>query len=87
MLKILAPRLEKIIFTRANHPRAVEAGQLLKLGEQVGVASEAVELVEDAVARGLALLQEGKLLLSAGSIFSTAAVRAVLKKQKASRRL
>lgn len=78
MLMILAPRLERIIFTRANHPRAVEAEQLLKFGDQVGVASEAVEPVEEAVARGLALLQEGKLLLSAGSIFSTAAVRAVL---------
>lgn len=80
MLTILAPRLEKVIFTRADHPRAVEAEELLKFGAQVGVASEAVEPVEDAVTRGLSLLKDGKMLLSAGSIFSTAAVRAVLQK-------
>lgn len=82
MLTVLAPRLEKVIFTRADHPRAIEAEKLLPFAEQVEVASEAVEPVEAAVDRALSLAGEEKLILSAGSIFSTAAVRAVLTKNK-----
>ena len=79
MLKILAPRLEKVILTRADHPRAIEAKNLLTIAEQVGVRAEAIEPVEDAVAHAMKIADERHtLLLSAGSIFVTAAVRAVL---------
>ena len=83
MLKILAPLLEKVILTRAEHPRAVEAKKMLTIATQVGVKAEAIEPVEDAVARALEIVNESHaLLLSAGSIFVTAAVRSVLNERK-----
>ena len=82
MLIELAPRLEKVILTRAEHPRAVRAEEMLTIAEQVGVRAEAIEPVEEAVARALEIADEQQsLLLSAGSIFVTAAVRAVLGKK------
>lgn len=82
MLAELAPRLEKVILTRSEHPRAVEAQKLIEFAEQAGVTCEAVEPVEEAVNRALELAGERALLLSAGSIFLTAAVRAVLSEKK-----
>ena len=79
MLKTLAPRLDTVILTRAEHPRALTAEELRPFAEQAGVTYEAIEPVETAVARALELVGDGKILLSAGSIFLTAAVRAVLK--------
>ncbi|HIE25353.1 MAG TPA: bifunctional folylpolyglutamate synthase/dihydrofolate synthase [Anaerolineales bacterium] len=79
MLELLAPRLEKVIFTRAEHPRAVEAEKLLTIASQVGITAEAITPVEGAVAQALEDVNKTRiLLLSAGSIFVTAAVRAVL---------
>lgn len=82
MLAELAPRLGKVILTRSEHPRAVEAQKLIEFAEQAGVTCEAVEPVEEAVNRALELAGERALLLSAGSIFLTAAVRAVLSEKK-----
>lgn len=82
MLAEIAPRLEKVILTRSEHPRAVEAQKLIEFAEQAGVTCEAVEPVEEAVNRALELAGERALLLSAGSIFLTAAVRAVLSEKK-----
>ncbi len=79
MLKELAPRLEKVILTRSTHPRAVEAQKMIEFAEQAGVAYEAIEPVEVALARALEIANtRGILLLSAGSIFLTAAVREIL---------
>ena len=79
MLKELAPRVEKVILTRSTHPRALEAQKMIEFAEQAGVAYEAIEPVEAALARGLEIADErGILLLSAGSIFLTAAVRELL---------
>jgi dihydrofolate synthase / folylpolyglutamate synthase len=83
MLRELAPRLERVIFSKADHPRAVGAEDLLTFAEQVGVKCEAIEPVEAAVAQALEIVDEQSiLLLSAGSIFLTAAVRAVLSEKK-----
>ena len=79
MLRELAPRLDKVILTRSTHPRAVGARKMIEFAEQVGVKYEAIEPVEEAFARALAIVdQEQSLLLSAGSIFLTAAVRELL---------
>ncbi|NOY97973.1 MAG: bifunctional folylpolyglutamate synthase/dihydrofolate synthase [Chloroflexi bacterium] len=81
MLAELAPRLERVVLTQAEHPRALEPEKLLPLAEQAGVEAEAVTPVEAAVARALELAGQRALVLSAGSIFVTAAVRAVLNKK------
>ncbi len=69
--------LRGVVVTRAAHPRALEAGQLLERAAQAGVEAEAVMPVEAALARALELAGDSALVLSAGSIFLTAAVRAV----------
>jgi dihydrofolate synthase/folylpolyglutamate synthase len=83
MLRELAPRRDTVILTRAPHPRALAAQKMIEFAEQAGVAYEAIEPVEDALARGLQIADErGILLLSAGSIFLTAAVRDLLGKEE-----
>ncbi len=83
MLKELAPRLNRVILTRSSHPRAVAAEAMIEFAEQAGVAYEAIEPVEEAVERGLTLADEDNLLLlSAGSIFLTAAVRELLGRKR-----
>ena len=85
MLKELAPRLAKVILTQSTHPRAVEAEKMIEFAEQAGVAYEVIESVEVAVARALEIADERQsLLLSAGSIFLTAAVREILGEKKTS---
>ena len=79
MLKILAPRIDTVILTKADHPRALSAEELRPHADQAGLKSEAIEPVEAAVARALKIAGDEKIILAAGSIFSTAAVRAVLK--------
>ncbi len=69
--------LRKVIATRAAHPRALEPEELLRRAAQAGVEGEAVMPVEAALARALEVAGDSALVLSAGSIFVTAAVRAV----------
>ena len=78
MIAALAPRLEKVILTKSVHPRAVDAEKMVEFAEQAGVAYEAIEPVEAAVDRALEIAGEDTLILSAGSIFLTAAVREIL---------
>jgi dihydrofolate synthase/folylpolyglutamate synthase len=71
------PCLGRIIVTKADHPRALEPGQLLGLARQAAVPAEAVKDVESALARALELsAKDGSIVLSAGSMFVTAEVRA-----------
>ena len=79
ILKILAPRIDTVILTKADHPRALSAEELRPHADQAGLKSEGIEPVEAAVARALEIAGDEKIILAAGSIFSTAAVRAVLK--------
>ena len=70
------PYLDRILVTKADHPRALEAEQLLGLAQQAGVPAEAVSPVESALARALELsAKDSAIVLSAGSIFVTAEVR------------
>jgi dihydrofolate synthase/folylpolyglutamate synthase len=76
------PYLDRILVTKADHPRALEAEQLLGLAQQAGVPAEAVSPVESALARALELsVKDSAIVLSAGSIFVTAEVRTAWQKQ------
>ncbi len=84
MLKRLAPHLATVIFSRATHPRARAADELLAaygpLLAQQGIPAAAVEPVESAVEQALAqAATEDRFVLSAGSLFITAAVRTILR--------
>ena len=78
MLTEMKPKIKKLIAMRAEHPRAMEPETIRQFAEQAGIDAEALEPVEEAVRRGLELSEkDGSILLSAGSIFATAAVMSV----------
>ena len=75
MFAEIAPRVKRLIVTRANHPRALEPEKIIELANQAGLESEAVTPVEAAFARALELsAKDGSIVLSAGSMFVTAEV-------------
>jgi len=81
MFQVWKPRLARIILTKADHPRALEAGQLLGLAEQARIPAEAATPVAEALRRALELsAKEASLVLSAGSMFVTAEVRTAWQK-------
>ncbi len=81
MFREMKPKIERLIVTRADHPRALEPEKLLGLADQAGVQSEVVIPVAAALARALELSQkDGSIVLSAGSMFVTAEVMAAWKK-------
>ncbi len=73
MLSAVKPLLERVIATRAEHPRALGPQKILETAQQLGVVCEAAAPVETALNRALELSQkDGSIVLSAGSIFVTA---------------
>ncbi len=83
MFAELKSKIQKIIVTRADHPRALEVEKIQGLAEQAGVESEAVTPVKSALARALELsLKDGSIVLSAGSMFVTAEVMSAWKNIK-----
>ena len=78
------PCLSQIITTQADHPRALDPGQLAILGRDIGIPSEVVLSVEAALERALTISAEtGVIVLSAGSMFVTAEVRTAWQKFQA----
>jgi dihydrofolate synthase / folylpolyglutamate synthase len=80
MFAELKPKIQKIIITRADHPRALEVERIQELADQAGVESESVTPVKAALARALELsAKDGSIVLSAGSMFVTAEVMSAWK--------
>lgn len=76
MLRTIQPRLRLLIPTRADHPRALVAEKLAAAATTLGIPSEAVEPVEEALKLALAVARnDSSLILAAGSMFATAEVR------------
>jgi len=75
MFAEMKPKIKRLIVTRADHPRALDAEKIVELAKQAGVESEAVSPVESALGRALELsAKDGSIVLSAGSMFVTAEV-------------
>jgi dihydrofolate synthase/folylpolyglutamate synthase len=68
MLEELKPRLERVVATRADHPRAPSAEWIAEQVRKVGIPVEAVTPVASALERALELAGEQKLVLSTGSV-------------------
>lgn len=68
MLEELKPRLERVVATQADHPRAPSAEWIAQQVEKAGVPVEAVAAVASALDRALELAREQKIILSAGSV-------------------
>ena len=68
ILEELKPRLERVVATRADHPRAPLAEWMAEQVKKVGIPVEAVVPVTAALERALELAGTQKLVLSAGSV-------------------
>jgi dihydrofolate synthase/folylpolyglutamate synthase len=68
MLKELKPRLDHVIATKADHPRAPSAESIAEQVKLVGISVEVITPVASALERALDMAGEEKLVLSAGSV-------------------
>jgi dihydrofolate synthase / folylpolyglutamate synthase len=68
ILEELKPRLESVVATRADHPRAPSAEWMAEQVRNAGIPVEAVTPVSAALERALELVGERKLVLAAGSV-------------------
>lgn len=68
MLEELKPRLESVVATRADHPRAPSAEWTAEQVKKAGIQVEAVAPVTGALERALELAGTQKLVLAAGSV-------------------
>ncbi len=81
ILEELKPRLEHVLATRADHPRAPSAEWLAEQVKKVGIPVETVTPVADALERALELAGTEKLVLSAGSVAFAGEVSSVWQKR------
>jgi len=68
MLEELKPRLECVVATRADHPRAPSAEWTAEQVQNAGIPVEPVVPVSRALERALELAGDRKLVLAAGSV-------------------
>ena len=81
MLEELKPRLELVVATQANHPRAPAADWTAEQVKKAGIPVEAVSPVSAALERALELAGTNKIVLSAGSVAFAGEVGAAWRKR------
>lgn len=81
ILEELKARLERVVATQADHPRAPSAEWTAEQVKKVGIPVEAVTPVADALERALELAGTQKLVLSAGSVAFAGEVSAAWRKR------
>jgi dihydrofolate synthase / folylpolyglutamate synthase len=72
LLDELAPIAERVIATRAQHPRSLEPALIAQAAEARGVSAESANSVSEAIERALAAKTRGGLICLAGSLFVAA---------------
>ncbi|GAB4539298.1 MAG: folylpolyglutamate synthase/dihydrofolate synthase family protein [Anaerolineales bacterium] len=79
MFAEMKSKIQKLIITRADHPRALEVEKISAIAEQAELSYETAQPVEFALRRALNLAaQDGCVVVSAGSMFVTAEVMKAL---------
>ena len=81
MLQELRPRVEKVIATHADHPRAPSAEWIAEQVKKEGIPVEAIAPVSSALEHALELAGAQKLVLSAGSVAFAGEVSAAWQKR------
>jgi dihydrofolate synthase/folylpolyglutamate synthase len=81
MLEELKPRLEKVVATRADHPRAPSVDWTAEQVSKAGIPVEAIVPVDSALERALELAGTQKIVLSAGSVAFAGEVGAAWRKR------
>jgi len=69
MTEILFPPAYQVIATRPNNPRAASAEEIRQAAARTGVEVEAIENVQEAVERALAVANPGAVIVITGSIY------------------
>ena len=82
MLEELKPRLERVVATRADHPRAPSAEWIAEQVKEAGIPVEAVSPVASALERALELAGDRKLVVSAGSVAFAGEVSAAWRREQ-----
>jgi dihydrofolate synthase/folylpolyglutamate synthase len=72
----LAPLASRVLAVRSNHPRAMDPERIQEAFGRLGVDSEIVDNVPNAVDRAIAAADSGALICVAGSLFVAAEARA-----------
>jgi dihydrofolate synthase/folylpolyglutamate synthase len=72
LAEALAPIAERVIATRAEHPRAMEPVRIVEAFRKFGVPGEDVESVAIAMQRAMAVSGERRLICLSGSLFVAA---------------
>ena len=80
MLEELKPRLERVVATHADHPRAPSAEWTAEQVEKAGISVEAVAPVANALERALEVAGNQTLVLAAGSVAFAGEVSAAWRK-------
>ena len=83
MLEELKPRLECVVATRADHPRAPSAEWIAEQVQKAGIPVESVAPVSNALERALEMAGDQKLVLAAGSVAFAGEVSAAWHKRTA----
>lgn len=81
MLEELKPRLEIVVATHADHPRAPSAEWIAEQVRRVGIPVEAVERVQAALERAIVLADKQKIVLAAGSVAFAGEISAAWRKR------
>jgi dihydrofolate synthase/folylpolyglutamate synthase len=81
ILAELKQRLELVLVTRADHPRAPSAEWLAEQVKKAGIPVEVVTPSADALKRALELAGEDKIVLAAGSVAFAGEISAAWRKR------
>ena len=80
MLKILKPRMGKIILTNSEHPRAIPVEKLLHIIDDKSTNIEGSPSIKVAIKLALKYYDDDSVIIGAGSIFLASAIRDIWKK-------
>jgi len=75
MFQEILPRTSHLIATQADHPRAMDAGDLENRAGEYTCSTEAIPNVQNALSRAVQLAGDEKVVLVTGSIFVAASAR------------
>jgi len=77
MFAALLPRVESVIATQSEHPRSIDAAEIVDFAFKFGRPAHAIVPVEKAVVSALQQAGKDTAIVAAGSIFIAAAVREI----------
>jgi len=75
MFAELIPRVQRVIATQSEHPRAINPDKLVELAHQFGCSAQAITPVEKALSWAMELAGAEAAVVVAGSLFVAAAAR------------